>query len=190
MSAATGCLSHDELADYWTADLPPEALERLEAHVFECASCARLLADAESLRHGVVMLVRAGAFQAFVTDALLNRLSRDGVRVRTYSLGPGESVACAAWEGDDVILTRLRGDFTGVTAVEAVMRLESGEEIGRSGDVPVSPGATELLLALPGSMIREAPAIPMRLTLRAQVPHERVLAEYTFDHGAAGASGG
>jgi hypothetical protein len=184
MTEQRSCLSFSELGDYWTSDIAPSDAERIEAHVFECADCARLLAESEQLRSGIGALARGGGFQAFVTDGLLNRLARDGVRVRSYALDPGESIKCSAWADDEVLVARLRADFAGVTAVDAEMRLESGEQWGRSTDVPVREGATELVLALPAAMVRSAPIGPMRLTLRAASgsPRADVIAEYVFDH--------
>jgi len=181
------CLSFGELADYWTSDIAPADAERIEAHVFECASCARLLAEAERLRTGIGALALSGGFQAFVTDGLLNRLARDGVRVRSYVLDPGESIKCSAWADDEVLVARLRADFAGATAVDVEMRYETGEEWGRSTDVPLRDGATELVLALPAAMVRSAPNGPMRLTLRAASgsPKTGVIAEYVFDHEGA-----
>jgi hypothetical protein len=181
------CLSFGELADYWTSDIAPAEAERIEAHVFECASCARLLAESERLRSGIAALARGGGFQAFVTDGLLNQLARDGVRVRSYTLDPGESIKCSAWAEDEVLVARLRADFTGATAVDVEMRFETGEEWGRSTDVPVQEGATELVMALPAAMVRSAPLGPMRLTLRAASgsPTADVIAEYVFNHEGA-----
>ena len=182
------CLSFGELADYWTSDVSAADVERIEAHVFECARCARLLAEAEQLRAGIGALALGGGVQAFVTDSFLNQLARDGVRVRTYSLDPGDSIRCSAWADDEVIVTRLRGDFTGISAVDVEMRLESGEEQGRSTDVPVREGATELVLALPASMVRSVPASStMRITLRAASRSQEndVIAEYVFNHEGA-----
>jgi Putative zinc-finger len=180
------CLSFGELADYWTSDVTPADAERIEAHVFECASCARLLAESERLRSGIGALARGGGFQAFVTDGLLNRLASDGVRVRSYALDAGETITCSAWDDDEVLVARLRADFAGVTAVDAEMRLETGEQWGRSSDVPVREGATELVLALPATMVRSAPKGPMRLTLRASGSQRTdVIAEYVFDHEGA-----
>jgi hypothetical protein len=184
MNDAGGHLSFGELADYWTSDLSPDEAERIEAHVFECDSCARMLAEAETLRTGVGALAKAGGFQAFVTEALLNQLAHDGVRVRTYTLEPGDSVLCTAWADDDVIVARLRADFTGATSVDAEMRLETGEQWSRVTDVPVREGASELVLALPADVVRGAPEVPMHLTLRpaAGTSGSDLIAEYVFDH--------
>ena len=52
-----------------------------------------MLAEADRLRDGIGALARAGSIQAFVNDAVLNRLARDGVRIRSYALGPGKQSA-------------------------------------------------------------------------------------------------
>lgn len=138
------------------------------------------------MRTGLGTLALAGGFQAFVTDGLLNRLARDGVRVRPYSLDPGETIRCSAWSDDEVLVARLRADFKGIPAVDAEMRLATGEQWGRSTDVPVREGATELVLALPAMRVRSAPEGPMRLTLRASgSPAGTIIAEYIFDHEGA-----
>lgn len=181
------CPSFGDLADYWTSDITPDDAEQIETHIFECERCAKMLGEAERLRAGINALAQSGNIQAFVTDAVLNRLARDGVRVRYYALSPGESVRCAVWSDDDVLVTRLRGNFAGVGAVDAEMRLASGEEWAHTTDIPVPAGATELVMALPAALVRSAPRIPMRLTLRASAAsgNGEALAEYVFDHQGA-----
>lgn len=181
------CPSFGELADYWTSDITTEDAEQIEAHIFECERCARMLAEADRLRAGIGALARSGNIQTFVTDAVLNRLARDGVRVRYYALSPGESVRCAVWSDDDVLVTRLRGNFAGIESVDAELRLDSGEEWAHTKDIPVPAGATELVMALPAAVVRTAPKIPIRLTLRPSDPsrNEETLAEYVFDHQGA-----
>ena len=105
------CPSFGELADYWTSDITPGDAERIEAHIFDCERCARMLAEADRLRDGIGALARAGSIQAFVNDAVLNRLARDGVRVRSYALGPGETVRCAVWADDDVLVDEAAGEL-------------------------------------------------------------------------------
>jgi hypothetical protein len=180
------CYSIGELADYWTADVSTADVEQIEAHVFACAACARLLAEADLLRRSIGGLVTCGGFQAFVNDALVNQLARDGVRVRSYSIDAGGAVQCAVWSDDEVMVTRLRGDFRGVTSLDAVFRLATGEEWGHATDVPVRDGATELVLALPAAVVRNAPEVLMQLTLRASGSEDgAIVAEYTFDHRGA-----
>jgi len=181
------CLSIGELSDYWTADVSHDDMERIEGHVFSCSACTELLADVESLRRSIGDVARTGGFQAFVTDSLLNQFARDGVRVRAYAMDAGGSVQCAVWDDDDVLVTRLRADFSGVTAVDAVMRLDTGEEWARASDIPVPEGNREVIMALPAAFVRRAPEVPMRLILRSSAasPEEAPLAEYTFDHRGA-----
>jgi len=184
---SSACLSMGELSDYWTSDASPEDVERIETHVFTCGACTDLLAAADQLRRRVGDVVRAGAVQAFVTDGLLNQLARDGVRVRSYAMNAGGSVQCAVWDDDEILVTRLRADFSGVTALDAVMRLDTGEEWGRASDIPVPEGSREVIMALPAELVRRAPEVPIRLTLRSSAasPGESPLAEYTFDHRGA-----
>jgi anti-sigma factor RsiW len=182
----TACLSIGELSDYWTTDVSPDEAERIESHVFACAACTELLAEADRLRRSIGAAARAG-FQAFVTDSLLNQLARDGVRVRSYVMDAGGSVQCAVWDQDEILVTRLRADFSGVTAVDAVMQLDTGEEWSRASDIPVPEGTREVIMALPAALVRRAPDVPMRLSLRSSSasPGEAALAEYTFDHRGA-----
>ena len=184
---SSACLSIGELSDYWTADVSPDEVERIEAHVFACRACTELLADAERLRRDIGEVARTGGFQAFVTDSLLNQFARDGVRVRSYAMDAGGSVQCAVWDDDDVLVTRLRADFSGVTAVDAEMRLDTGEEWGRATDIPIVGGSRELIMALPAELVRRAPEVPIRLTLRSSAASSDAapLAEYTFDHRGA-----
>jgi hypothetical protein len=176
------CLSFGELADYWTADADVDA-SAIETHVFDCTACAQLLAEAEELRRGIRLVTRAGGVRAFVTDAVLNRLAREGVRMRSYTLEPGVPIQCSAWDEDEVMVARLRGDFTGVTAVDAQMRLDTGEDWGTAVDVPIRPGTTELVLALPAAGLRDSSvAAVMRLTLRASGSPGGILGEYIFEH--------
>ena len=102
-----------ELVDYWAGDLPEGDASSLEEHLFVCNDCAQHLADIESLTRALGQVIRGARFGAIVTEAVLNRLARDGVRVRTFTLSPGDVVPCAVWNDDDVMAVRLRGDFTG-----------------------------------------------------------------------------
>ena len=74
-----------------------------------------------------------------VTDAILNRLAADGVRVRTYTLEGTGIVPCAVWAGDDLVVARIRADLVDVDSVTIVTRQASGEEIAASPTSPCDP---------------------------------------------------
>ena len=76
-----GGASFADLLDYWVADLDQASAERVEAHVFECSECADRLADIATIAAAVAEAVRGARVQSIVTDAVLNKLSREGVRV-------------------------------------------------------------------------------------------------------------
>jgi hypothetical protein len=179
-------LSANDLSDYWTPDAAADVLDRVETHVFACADCARRSEAARALIDGLRDVVRRGRFQAVVTDAVLNRLARDGVRMRTFTVEPGEVVPCAFWAGDELIVTRMRGDFTGLEQVSIVMQV-GGEEVDRVTDVPVPPGAGELIEAFSADQLRQMPYTEVRLRLFGTrgTAGDELLAEYILEHGGA-----
>lgn len=181
-------LSSTDVADYWTPDAAADAdaLARIETHVFACADCARRLDAAGALVEAVRDVVRRGRFQAIVTDAVLNRLAREGTRMRTFILDPGAVVPCAVWADDQLIVSRLRADFTGLERVSLVMQV-GGEEVDRLSDVPVRPGAGELIEAFSADQLRQLPRTEVRLRLFGSrgAAGDELVAEYILEHGGA-----
>ena len=95
-----------DVVDYWAGDLTRAEEDRIEEHVFTCADCARELAAAEALARGIAAVAREGRLHSVVTDAILNRLAADGVRVRTYTLegagsfrAPCGPTTISSWRG-------------------------------------------------------------------------------------------
>ena len=177
-------LSATDVSDYWTPDVAPADVDRIEAHVFACAGCARRLDAARGLIDGLRDAVRRGRFQAVITDDVLNQLARDGTRMRMFTLDPGTIVPCAVWAGDQVIVSRLRGDFTGLEHVSLVMQV-GGEEVDRVTDVPVAPEARELIQAFSAEHLRQLPRIEVRLKLFGArgTANDELVAEYILEHG-------
>ena len=172
--------------DYWAGELTPTEEERIEAHVFTCDDCSRELAAAETLARGITGVVREGRLHSVVTDSILNRLAADGVRIRTYTLEGSRIVPCAVWADDDLVVSRIRADFTDVDTVTIVTRRASGEEISRVPEIAVRPGQREILNAISAAHLRTLPATRVRVTVTAQVDDgERPLAEYTLEHAGA-----
>ena len=183
MADCTTSLSSAEIFEYWAGELNPRDEERIENHVFTCTRCAAALAEGEALARGLRTLVRSGTFHSLVSESVLNRLARDGARIRTYSLRPGDVVPCAVWADDEVVVTRLRGDFSGVEAVSVAATLANGQELSRSDDVPLRPGQDELIDAISAEWLRQLPATTVRLRVTAgHGSEERLLGEYTLAH--------
>jgi Putative zinc-finger len=175
-----------DAADYWAGELTPSEADRIEDHVFGCNECAGELASCEALTRGIAAVARGGRLHTVVTDAILNRLAADGVRIRMFTLEGDGIVPCAVWAGDDLVVGRIRADFAGVDAVTIVTRLASGDEIGRLADVAVRPGQREILNAFSAAHLRTLPATRVQVSVTAAGDGgDRTLAEYTLEHGGA-----
>ena len=173
------------VVDYWSGDLQPQQCEAIEEHVFGCAACAARLEAVASIAAGVRSLVRQGRFSGIISRSTLNQLQRDGVRVRVYSLAPGDVVPCAVFPGDDLVVTSMRGDFTGVEAVTISATGSAPLSGVLLDDVPVSAAEGELLWATPGSLIRQMPTSRVTVTVTAGRADGRRIGEYVLDHTAA-----
>jgi hypothetical protein len=175
-----------ELLDYWLGDLDNEPAQRVEVHVFECAECAQRLADIATMAAAVAEAVRGARVQSIVTDAVINRLSRDGVRIRMYALEPGTFIPCAIWPEDDLVVSRLKGDFTGYDELTLVLKGNDGPELSRNVDIPLISGSREILTATSASRLRRLPAMRLRLIVSGKRGGiEQVIGEYGLEHGGA-----
>jgi anti-sigma factor RsiW len=182
-----GCeqFSIADLGDYLAGDVPEAESAAIEAHLFTCAACAARAAELDALVRGVKAAVRSGEVDGFITDAILNRLSRDGVRVRSFTLSPGAVVPCAVWEGDELMALRLRGDFGEASEVTLVQR-QAGAEVGRTTTALVPGARGQVIFATPASLVRQLPEVELHLELTSAVNgEERVVGRYTLAHGGA-----
>ena len=135
------------LVDYWFGDLPAPDAERVEEHLFECDACGDRLRGLVALGDGVRRLAHGGAVQMVVTRSFLETAAREGLRSREYVVAPGESVACTVTAQDDLLIGRMRADFTGVSNLDILIQVEGQPEVWIK-DVPVSPDAQDLIMAL------------------------------------------
>jgi len=174
-------IADERWLDYWTGAVPLEESAAIEEHLFSCAECSTRLEAVTSLGAGVAALARQGRITGIISRSLLNRLQRDGVRVRQYTLDPGETVPCAAFAGDDVIVTSLNANLAGVRAVSLSVRGAGGTPIGEIDDVPVSASAQGVMWATPGAIVRAMPSQLVHLTLRS-ADDAAILGEYVLDH--------
>jgi anti-sigma factor RsiW len=182
---APGCntVAFADLADYAAGELPATDAAALEEHLFSCADCARRAAEIDALVCAIGLAVRSGEVGGFVTDAVLNRLSREGVRVRTFALSPGAVVPCAVWQDDELMVLRLRGDF-GAAGEFTLSQRAGGQEVSRTTG-QVAPGVQgEIMFATPAAWVRQLPAVEVELRLSAHdAGEERYVASYTLVHG-------
>jgi hypothetical protein len=157
--------------------------DALDAHLFECAACTDRLEQLRAMTAGVSALARQGRISGLVSRALVNRLQRDGVRVRSYSIEPGEVVPCAIFPDDDLVVTALRADLSTMKkAAVTVVGPHSPE--GHVEEFDVSPADTEVLWALPAAEGRTLPSTRLHITLAALEPESHIVAEYFLEHTA------
>lgn len=177
-----GPLTDEELLDYWTHSTVEADTDRLEEHLFSCGECSARLESMVSLGAGLTALVRRGRISGVVSRSLLNRLQRDGVQVRVFTLSPGERVPCAAYPGDELMVVSLRADFSRSETVTLSISGPEQAPVGRLSDVPVSAKDVEILWATPGDTVRRIPSTRLHLTITSQAPDATILGEYELDH--------
>jgi hypothetical protein len=178
--------SSAELLDYWVGDLEQESANAVEAHVFECADCAARLADIAMLANGIADAVRGSRLHSVITHAVLNKLSRDGLRIRTYTPEAGRIMPCAVWPEDDLVVTQLKGDFTGYDELTLVLEADQHGELNRETDIPLVSGGHEILTAVSAAQLRQLPCMRLRMIVSGKRGgREEVVAAYGLEHAGA-----
>jgi hypothetical protein len=183
-----GCLAplgDDTLLDYWAGDLAAPASELVEEHLFTCGDCAARLDSLASLGRALSAVARQGRIAGIISRTLLNRMQREGVHVRFYSLSPGQTVPCAVFPDDDLVVVSLRADLHGVQAVTLSVTGSEDAHLGTIDEAPVHEPDGEVLWATPGALVRQMPSARVRLTLATSGAGGRVFAEYVLDHTAS-----
>lgn len=174
-----------DLTDLAAGDLPDAEAAALEEHLFACAACGARAAEFDALVSTIGSAVRAGEVGGFVTEAVLNRLARDGVRLRMFTLTPDAVVPCAVWDEDELMALRLRGEFGGADVVTLTQSV-GGIEVRRATARPTTGSPGELIFAQPAAVIRELPAtqLDIRLTV-SDGDRDRPVGRYTLLHGGS-----
>ena len=180
--SCTGPITHDAFLDWWAGELPPAGRRQLEEHLLSCDACSTRARAWGAVAEGVLGLLAEGDLPAAVLPSVVERLRRDGRRLREYRVAPGGGVHCTVGPDDDVVLARLAADLGGVTRVDLVSRVDDGPE-NRVADLPFDPSAGEVILAPSADDLRARPRHVERLRLLAvSSDGERLLGEYIFDH--------
>jgi anti-sigma factor RsiW len=182
---APGCerIALAALTDYAAGELPEADAAALEDHLFTCADCAARAAEFEALVRAIRPAVASAAVGGFVTDEVLNRLARDGVRVRTFALSPGAVVHCAVWEGDELMALRLRADL-GVASEVTVSQRVAGTEVSRATGHVAASSPGEIIYVQPAVWVRQLPVVEVEVLLTArEAGTDRPIGSYTLVHG-------
>jgi hypothetical protein len=170
------------LLDWWAGELSSPEERRVEEHLLSCGECSGRAREVRELAEGVGQLVREGGLPIAVLPAVVERLHREGRKIREYRVAPGGGVQCTVGPEDDVVLTRLVADLSDVSRLDLVSRVDDGPE-ERLPDLPFDPAGGEVMFAPPADVLRAQPAHVQRLRLLAVGPQgERLLGEYTFNH--------
>lgn len=182
-SSCTRPLDFFALVDYWLAELAPAEEEHVEEHLLGCAKCSERLWGLADLAEGIGTLVRKGVVRGVVTSGFLERVAKEGLRVRQYRVLPGSSVQCTVTAEDDLLVARLVAELFGVSRVDLAVCDSAGREQERLRDVPVNPSTREVVFLQRVKSVRALPAYVKRLKLLSVEPQrERLLGEYTFIH--------
>ena len=182
---APGCerIALADLTDYAGGELPEAEAAAIEEHLFSCAECGARAAQFDALVRAIRPAMRSAEVGGFVTDAVLNRLAREGVRVRTYALSPGAIVPCGVWDDDELMVLRLRADVGDASEFTLSQRVAGTEVIRVTGQVSASPHG-ELIYAEPAARIRQLPPVEVEVLLTAhESGQERPIGSYTLVHG-------
>jgi Putative zinc-finger len=182
---ARGCqrLTLADLTDYAAGELSEAEAAAIEDHLFSCIDCGAHAAELDALVRAFRPALRGAEVGGFVTDAVLNRLARDGVRVRTYALSPGAVVPCAVWDDDELLALRLRADFGGASEFTLSQRIAGSEVIRVTGQVTASSHG-ELVYLEPAARVRQLPEVEVEVVLMARDGgEERPVGSYTLLHG-------
>jgi hypothetical protein len=171
-----------DLLDYWLADGERPDDDAIEEHLLGCDACSGRLRGLAALGEGVRQLARRGAAEAVVTPSFLEQAAREGLRMREYRVRAGERVDCTVTRQDDLVVSRLQGDFRGIMRLD-LLELVDGWPEQRILDVPVPRDAGELIIAQSMPLVRALGRTRTRVRLLAQeAGGERLVGEYTFDH--------
>jgi len=180
-----GCarpIADGALLDWWTGELPAAEGRRVEEHLLSCGECSARAGAVHEMTEGIGQLVREGGLGIALLPAVVERLRREGRRIREYRVTPGGGVQCTVGPEDDMVLARLVADLRNVSRLDLVFRVNEGPE-QRLPDLAFDPAAGEVMFAPPADVLRAQPAHVERFRLLAVGPQgESLLGEYTFDH--------
>lgn len=173
----------DVLVDYAIGELPADRETALEAHLFECETCAGSLEWLMQVSAGIVGTVAAGAISVAATGDLVESIRRRGIGVREYTIAPGGTVQCTASPDDVFVAIGLAGLSAAAGDAEVATSFEDLES-GVRGEqptltVPTDTALDRAIVLFPGDLVRSYPR--SRWTMRVTGAGGRA-GTYTLEH--------
>jgi len=172
-----------DLLAYWLDELDEGATAKIEEHLFACADCSAALRELVRIGDALRRELRNGNVGTVVSAAFVRRLQADGLRIREYTLRPGESVNCTVAPDDDLVISYLHAPLGEVRQLDLVFADVDGSSPHRSVHIPFDAAAGVVAVVPPMPVLRSLGLARMRMQLLAvENASERVLAEYIFNH--------
>ncbi|HKE44961.1 MAG TPA: zf-HC2 domain-containing protein [Steroidobacteraceae bacterium] len=171
------------LMEYWLGEVTGAEENTLDEHLLGCDECSQRLRELVELGVRVRSLARRGGVQAVISNGLVERLAREGARIREYSVFPNGSVNCTVAPEDDVLVSRLHAPLAGVERLDLVFAdtIAPGEQ--RVVEIPFDAESDSVLVMPSLDEVRKRPAYTARMRLVAVGSQgEKVLGEYVFHH--------
>jgi len=171
------------LLEYWLGELDEAREGALDEHLLACGQCSANLEGLVDLGGEVRAAVRAGAVHTVLTDAFVQRLAAQGLRLREYRAPHNGAVYCSVAPEDDLLITRLDAPLAGVERLDVERVGGGGAVLERLRDVPFDAVAGEVVMTPRMEHVRALPATTVRYRLLAMTPSgERLVGEYAFHH--------
>lgn len=170
------------LLDYYLGE---PATEDIEEHLFECSECVAALDRIHHTATAIVRTVREAELGSGATTALLNRMSRDRLNVRHYTILPGETVACSVAPYDDFMAGRLVLPDGYFERIDMRVLDASQQELMRVTDVVVDARHRQVILFIPARpVLSEGSATTHYVLVVPGASGEREIGRYSMAHSA------
>ena len=172
------------LLAYWLEELDEVQEGAVDEHLLGCGQCSASLRTLVDIAGEIRAAVRGGEVRAVLSDAFIDKLAAQNVRLRQYRLEHNGSVNCTVAPEDEVLVTRLRAPLAGIERLDVDFLDADGQSIQRLHDIPFDPAAGEVVIAQQIQAARALPATTVRYRLydMASPTGERLVSEYALHH--------
>jgi len=182
MTRAECATPPEDLLAYWLDELDEAQAQRVEEHLFACATCSERLRAIVDLGAAIRRELKRGDFACVLPPPFVRRLKEAGVRVREYTLEPGGSVNCTITSDDDLVVAHLHAPLRDVRRLDLLIDDPTMGRL-RATDVAFDPEAGSLVAMPSASHLRSLGHAQLRMQLVAvDGADERVIGDYTFNH--------